>query len=51
MRMSVLTELLARLRLRPTRRVYSHHIAEGLARSFDAHHTTDKSRLGLTKYV
>src|SRR4051794_18576889 len=37
---------LARLRLRPPRRVYSHYIAEGLARSFDALNTTAKSRLG-----
>jgi hypothetical protein len=42
---------LARLRLRPPRRVYWHYIAEGLARSFDALHTTAKSRLGWSKYV
>ena len=37
---------LARLRLRPPRRVYWHYIAEALARSYDALHTTAKSRLG-----
>ena len=44
-------KLLARLRLRPPRRVYWHYIAKGLARSYDALHTTAKSRLGCSKYV